>query len=89
MPVIDKFLIIFQIRCVNPFFYLDLTSVCFGTFMDLKNIFKSPIFIKSSQRKQPAEAWSDSMNTTAALFIQKYALFFFTCHPEMRQDIAV
>ena len=56
MPVIDKFLIIFQIRCVDPFFYFDLTSVCFGTFMDLKNIFKSPVFIKSSQRKQPAEA---------------------------------
>ena len=75
MPVIDKFLIIFQIRCVDPFFYLDLTSVCFGTFMDLKNIFKSPVFIKSSQWKQPAEARSDSMDAAAALSVEKYALF--------------
>ena len=89
MPVIDEFLIVFQIRCVDPFFYFDLTEVCFWTFMDLENIFETTVFIKSSQWKQSSESRSYSMDAAASFSVEKYALVLYSGHAKVRKDVAV
>ena len=69
MPVRHKFLILAKIRCVDPFLHLDLAAACLFALMDLQKIFKSPIFIETSQREKPAKTRAEAVNTTAALLI--------------------
>ena len=69
MPAGNKLLISLQIRCINPFFDLYLRPVLCLTFMYLKNIVETTVFVISSKRKYPAEPWSESVDTASAFFI--------------------
>lgn len=69
MPLINVLCISRQIRCINPFRYLDLHLACPITFMDLKKVFKSAILIISAKRKQSAESRPCRMDPTSAFCI--------------------
>ncbi len=89
MPVPYKFFILFQIRCIEPFFYFNLGTVFLCTFMNLKNIFKILLRIISSQWKQPAESRTDYMDGTSAFCVQKHTFFFCFLSSQMRKNISV
>ena len=89
MPVRNKRFIGFHIRSINPLPNLDLTPVCFWTFMNLKEITETAIFIITSQRKQPAESRTCLMNAASSPGIEKYTLLPGSRHTKMRKNISV
>ena len=89
MPIPYKFFVLSEVRCVDPFFYLDLGTVFLCTFMDLNDIFKSIFRIISSQWKQPAESRTNLMYGASAFLIQENAFFFCSAHCQMWQNIAI
>ena len=89
MPVTDKFFVIFEIRCIYPFPDLDLTAAGLFALVDLKDVFKTPVLIVSSQREQTAEARTETVDGASSVAIQKYASFLCARHLKMRQNVPV
>ena len=89
MPSGNIRFILFQIRCIKPFFNLYFRPVLFLTFMYLKKIAETIFLIISSKREKPTDSRTKWMNPTSSFLCQKTTAIFRSCHLQIRQNDSV